>query len=64
LQGRSPTGLGESRCRAARLQAEAAFRIQQDELRVRPIWHPREDCVRAHILVCFLAFVLWKTLEM
>jgi transposase len=45
-------------------QAEAAFRIQKDQLRVRPIWHQRADRVQAHILVCFLAFVLWKTLEM
>jgi transposase len=45
-------------------QAEAAFRIQKDQLRVRPIWHQREDRVQAHILVCFLAFVLWKTVEM
>ena len=45
-------------------QAEAAFRIQKDQLKVRPIWHQRADRVQAHILVCFLAFVLWKTLEM
>jgi transposase len=45
-------------------QAEAAFRIHKDELNVRPIWHQREDRVQAHILVCFLAFVLWKSLEM
>jgi transposase len=45
-------------------QAEAAFRIQKDQLRVRPIWHQRADRVEAHILVCFLAFVLWKTLEL
>jgi len=45
-------------------QAEAAFRIQKDQLRVRPVWHQRTDRVEAHILVCFLAFVLWKTLEM
>ncbi|MGO8918352.1 MAG: IS1634 family transposase [Stellaceae bacterium] len=45
-------------------QAEAAFRIQKDHLRVRPIWHQHADRVQAHILVCFLAFVLWKTLEM
>ena len=44
-------------------QAEAAFRIQKDQLNVRPIWHQREDRVQAHILVCFLAFVLWKSLE-
>jgi transposase len=45
-------------------QAEAAFRIQKDQLHVRPVWHQREDRVQAHILVCFLAFVLWKTLEL
>jgi transposase len=45
-------------------QAEAAFRIQKDQLNVRPIWHQREGRVQAHILVCFLAFALWKSLEM
>lgn len=45
-------------------QAEAAFRIQKDQLNLRPIWHQREDRVQAHILICFLAFVLWKSLEM
>jgi transposase len=45
-------------------QAEAAFRIHKDQLKVRPIWHQREERVQAHILVCFLAFVLWKSLEM
>src|SRR5438552_4046770 len=42
--------------------AEAAFRIQKSELGIRPVWHQREDRVQAHILVCFLAYVLWKTL--
>ena len=45
-------------------QAEAAFRMQKDELSIRPIWHQRADRVEAHIVVCFLAFVLWKTLEL
>jgi transposase len=45
-------------------QAEAAFRIQKDQLSIRPIWHQREDRVQAHILVCFRAFVPWKTLEL
>ena len=44
-------------------EAEAAFRIHKSELAIRPIWHQREDRVKAHILVCFLAYVLWKTLE-
>jgi transposase len=43
--------------------AEAAFRIQKTDLSIRPIWHQRQDRVLAHILVCFLAYVLWKTLE-
>jgi transposase len=43
--------------------AEAAFRIHKSELSLRPIWHQREERVRAHILVCFLAYVMWKTLE-
>ena len=43
-------------------EAEWAFRITKDELKIRPIWHQREQRVRAHILVCFLAYVLWKTL--
>jgi transposase len=46
------------------VQAESAFRIQKDQLHVRPIWHQRSNRVQAHILVCFLAFVLWKTLEL
>ncbi len=44
-------------------EAEAAFRIQKSDLRVRPVWHQKEDRVLAHILVCFLAYVLWKTLH-
>jgi transposase len=43
-------------------EAEAAFRIHKSDLRIRPIWHQKEDRVLAHILVCFLAYVLWKTL--
>lgn len=43
-------------------EAEWAFRITKDELEIRPIWHHKEDRVKAHILVCFLAFALWKTL--
>lgn len=43
-------------------QAETAFRIQKSDLRIRPIWHQKEDRVKAHILVCFLAYVLWKML--
>jgi transposase len=43
--------------------AEAAFRIQKTDLRVRPVWHQTAGRVQAHLLVCFLAYVLRKTLE-
>ena len=43
-------------------EAEAAFRIQKSDLSIRPVWHHKEDRVLAHILVCFLAYVLWKFL--
>ena len=44
-------------------EAEAAFRIQKSDLCVRPIWHHKEHRIKAHILICFLAYVLWKTLQ-
>ncbi len=43
--------------------AEAAFRIHKSDLRIRPVWHQTEERVQAHILVCFLAYVLWKMLH-
>ena len=43
-------------------EAEWAFRIEKDELNIRPIWHQKKDRVLGHILVCFLAYVLWKAL--
>lgn len=41
---------------------EWAFRIAKDELVIRPVWHQKADRVKAHILICFLAYVMWKTL--
>jgi transposase len=44
-------------------EAEAAFRIHKSDLCIRPIWHHRQDRIKAHILICFLAYALWKTLQ-
>jgi transposase len=38
--------------------AEAAFCIQKSDLKLRPVWHQKQERVHAHILVCFLAYVL------
>jgi transposase len=43
-------------------EAEAAFRIHKSDLSLRPIWHQKKQRVQAHVLICFLAYVLWKTL--
>lgn len=45
-------------------EAEEAFHIHKSDLSLRPIWHQQAHRVRAHILVCFLAYVLWKTLAL
>ena len=44
-------------------QAEAAFRTAKSDLGLRPVFHHKEDRVQAHIMVCFLALALWRTLE-
>lgn len=44
-------------------QVEAAFRGVKSDLHLRPVFHQKAHRVRAHILVCFLALALWRTLE-
>jgi transposase len=43
-------------------EAEGAFRVQKGDLCLRPVWHRKQKRVEARILVCFLAYALWKTL--
>lgn len=43
-------------------EAESAFRLHKTDLSLRPVWHQKAERVQAHILVCFLAYVLWKFL--
>lgn len=45
-------------------QAEAAFRTSKSDMWLRPVFHQKTHRVEAHILVCFLALSLWRTLEM
>jgi transposase len=44
-------------------QIEDCFRIGKHDLGLRPIFHRKQDRTQAHILVCFLALVLWRTLQ-
>jgi len=44
-------------------QVEATFRVAKHELRTRPIFHWSPDRIRAHVLICFIALVLERSLE-
>ena len=44
-------------------QIEDSFRIAKHDLELRPIFHHKQERTQAHILVCFLSLVLWRTLE-
>lgn len=48
-----------------RLQhAERAFRHIKSYLKLRPVYHYKRWRVRAHVLICFLAFYLVKQMEL
>ena len=51
------------RCYIHLTEVEEAFRIGKSDLGMRPVYHQREDRVQAHIMVCFLALVMWRYLE-
>ncbi|WPX07795.1 IS1634 family transposase [Anaerocellum danielii] len=42
---------------------EESFRVMKSSLEVRPIFHWTEKRIRGHFVVCFLAFLLERTLE-
>ena len=44
-------------------QVEDAFRISKHDLGLRPLFHHKTERTQAHILVCFLALVMWRTLQ-
>jgi hypothetical protein len=39
-------------------QIEESFRITKHDLKVRPVFHRESDRIKAHILICFLAYTL------
>lgn len=40
---------------------EEAFKTHKSDLEIRPMWHQKDERIKGHIFVCFLAFVMWKT---
>ncbi len=43
---------------------EQAFRISKSDLQTRPIFHYKEEPVKLHLLICFIALVLSKHIEL
>jgi transposase len=43
--------------------AEAAFRTLKQDLSIRPVYHQLESRVKAHVLVSFLAYAMYRTLD-
>ena len=44
-------------------EVEDSFRTEKYDLGMRPIFHHKQNRTQAHILVCFLALTLWRTLQ-
>lgn len=44
-------------------QVEESFRIEKQDLGLRPVWHQEKERVQAHIFICFLSLVLQRTFE-
>jgi hypothetical protein len=46
------------------LEAERGFKDLKGTILLRPVFHRREDRIRAHILICFLALVVIRVCEL
>jgi transposase len=44
-------------------KVEQAFRVAKSDLETRPIYHFKEDPIKLHILICFIALVVSKQIE-
>lgn len=43
---------------------EKAFRISKSDLKMRPIYHFKEQTIKAHVLICFMALAVVKYMEL
>ncbi len=46
------------------LEAERGFRDLKGTILLRPVYHRKEDRIRAHVLICFLALVIIRVAEL
>ena len=48
---------------AGRWEIEECFRFMKNEMKARPAFMSREDRLRAHFLICFIALLVYRILE-
>ncbi len=46
------------------LEAERGFKDLKGTILLRPVFHRKEDRIRAHVLICFLALVIVRVCEL
>jgi hypothetical protein len=45
-------------------RVEQSFRMSKFDLEARPIYHQKQDAIRSHVLICFVALLIEKYLEL
>lgn len=46
-----------------RWEIEESFRIMKNEFNARPVFHSKEESIKAHFLICFLSLTIYRYLE-
>ena len=46
-----------------RWEIEESFRIMKSEFKSRPVYHSKDEMIKAHFVICFLALILYRFLE-
>ena len=46
-----------------RWEIEESFRIMKSEFKSRPVYHNKDEMIKAHFLTCFLALIIYRYVE-
>ena len=46
-----------------RWEIEESFRIMKTDFKSRPVYHSKDEMIKAHFLICFLALVIYRYVE-
>ena len=46
-----------------RWEIEESFRIMKTDFKSRPVYHTKDEMIKAHFLICFLALVVYRYVE-